>query len=137
MSIQHEARARAGIQLFFNRAKNANSYEELLSELDILNNYIHEFAGKKNNRPNKSIIAFSYYYRREKGNKRDCQVIAKRATEKAVRYKKSYKDYSPELLLLKNRGYSLRRISSYAKQHFKIQVSKDTLAKYFKELTEN
>ncbi len=134
MSMKHEIKSRAAIQLFFNRTKNTNNYAELLFELNILNEYINEFAAKKNNRPNKIIVAFSQYYMKEKGNRRDYEKIIKRETEKAVKHKKSYKDYTTELILLKNRGYSLRRISSYAKQHFKIQVSKDTLSKYFKEI---
>lgn len=134
MNLKHEAQARAAILLFYKRTNRANSYSELLKELDTLNQYIHEFASKKNNRPNKTIIAFVQYYRKEKNNEREYREVAKRATERAIRHKKSYKDYTPELLLLKNRGYSLRKISSYAKQHFKISVSKDTLSKYFKEL---
>jgi len=134
MNLKHEIQARAAILLFYKRTQRTSNYAELLIELDLLNKYLYEFGGKKNNRPNKTMVAFSQYYQKEKHNERNYQEVVKRATERAIKHKKSYKDYTPELLLLRHRGYSLRRISSYAKQHFKILVSKDTLSKYFKEL---
>ena len=134
MNLKYEIQVRAAILLFYKRTQRTSSYVELLNELELLNQYLYEFAGKKNNRPNKTMVAFSQYYQKEKHNERNYQEVVKRATGRATKYKKSYKDYTSELLLLHNRGYSLRRISSYAKQHFKISVSKDTLSKYFKKL---
>ncbi|OCL85291.1 MULTISPECIES: hypothetical protein [Arcobacteraceae] len=125
--------AKAGVNLFYNLVENANSYNELLEILNNLSGYFLRIGNEKNNRVNKNIIVFTEYFRIEANKKRDIQTVVNNAKSKRLSFKKSYKDYIEDYLILSKRGYSSREIAAYSEKHFKIKVSKTTINNIIKE----
>ncbi len=135
--LQQFIAAKAGIELLHNEAKLITDYEELQEFLNILFGYFQRIANEKNKAPNKSIIAFKNYFENEAQSKRSVKTIQSKAKTKRLSYRANYKDYTEEFLILRARGYSFRKMSEYARLHFKIKVSKDTLRTYLKEVKNN
>ncbi|OCL93807.1 hypothetical protein [Aliarcobacter thereius] len=125
--------AKAGVNLFYNLVENANSYNELLEILNNLSGYFLRIGNEKNNRVNKNIIVFTEYFRVEATKKRDIQTVVNNAKSKRLSFKKSYKDYIEDYLILSKRGYSSREIVAYSEKYFKIKVSKTTINNIIKE----
>ncbi|TLS73255.1 hypothetical protein FE246_01855 [Aliarcobacter thereius] len=125
--------AKAGVNLFYNLVENANSYNELLEILNNLSGYFLKIGNEKNNRVNKNIIVFTEYFRVEATKKRDIQTVVNNAKSKRLSFKKSYKDYIEDYLILSKRGYSSREIVAYSEKYFKIKVSKTTVNNIIKE----
>ena len=135
MSNKHQYQlltAKAAIELLSKNVSKIFTYEELQTELNIfMNSYIKD-ANKKNNRPNKSIIGFINYL---KDNKNKSRTIAAVKQKQRVS-KKSYKDYIPNYILLREQGLSYQKISEYSFKHFKQKVSKDTVRKVLNEINQ-
>ncbi len=125
--------AKAGVNLFYNLVENANSYNELLEILNNLSSYFLKIGNEKNNRVNKNITVFTEYFRIEASKKRDTQTVVNNAKSKRLSFKKSYKDYIEDYLILSKRGYSSREIATYSEKYFKIKVSKTTINNIIKE----
>ena len=135
--LQQFIQAKAGIELLYNEAKLINDYEELQTFLNVFFGYFQRIANEKNTAPNKSLIAFKSYFENEAQSKRSTKAIQSKAKAKRLSYRANYKDYTEEYLILRKRGYSYRAISEYSKLHFKVNVSKDTLRTYLKEVENN
>ena len=126
--------AKAGIELLHNETKLITDYEELQAFLNIFFGYFQRIANEKNTAPNKSLIVFKNYFENEAQSKRTVKSIQGKAKAKRLSYKANYKDYTEEYLILRRRGYSYRAISAYSKLHFKVNVSKDSLRTFLKEV---
>jgi len=131
--LETEAKARAAIELFYSNTKMTDSYDGLMKELIILNNYLQKYANIKSNRVNKVMTAFKMYFINEAEKKREINHIVKVSQVKRLSFMKSYKDYKNEFIILRKRGYSYAKIALYSKSHFKVKVSKDTVRNYIKE----
>jgi len=129
-SLQQFIKAKTGIQLLFNEASLITDYTELEEFLNTFSSYILKIANERNNVGNRNIIAFKSYYENEAGKKRTVKNIEKKSRVKRLSHKTTYKDYIQEYLLLRQRGYSWRKLAEYSQRYFKIKVSKDTLRKY-------
>ncbi|MDK2062107.1 hypothetical protein PT520_06175 [Aliarcobacter butzleri] len=125
--------AKAGVNLLNLQVKNANSYNELLEILNNISNYFIKIGNEKNIRVNKNLTVFIEFFKAEAGKKRDMETVINKAKSKRLSFKKSYKDYIEDYLILSKRGYSSREISAYSEKHFKIKVSKTTINKVLKE----
>lgn len=128
--LQQFIKAKSGIQLLFNEASLISDYTELEEFLNTFSSYILKIANEKNNVGNRNIIAFKSYYENEAGKKRTVKTIEKKSRVKKLSHKTTYKDYTQEYFILRQRGYSWRKLASYSERYFKIKVSKDTLRKY-------
>jgi len=126
MSNKHQYQlltAKASIELLSKNVSKIFTYQELQIELNIfMNSYIKD-ANSKNNRPNKSIMGFINYLKDNKKNPRTLEGIKQQQRIS----KKSYKDYIPNYILLREQGLSYQKIADYSKKHFKQKVSKDTI----------
>jgi ATPase subunit of ABC transporter with duplicated ATPase domains len=132
--LRAEVKARAAVELFYNNVQaTKGNYEVFEQELKTLNEFLQIHANKRNNRTHKVMTAFVQYFNTEAKKKRKIEQIEKIAKGKRLSYKESYKDYLEEFLILRKRQYSYRAISDYAKKHFKIKVSKDTIRNFLKE----
>lgn len=125
--------AKAGVNLLNLQVKNANSYNELLEILNNISDYFRRTGNEKNISINKNIMVFVEFFKAEAGKKRDMETVINKAKSKRLSFKKSYKDYIEDYLILSKRGYSSREISAYSEKHFKIKVSKTTINKVLKE----
>lgn len=132
--LEQFKKAKAGVELLFMETQQVATYQELINKLNVITSYINKIANPKNNRPNKSIIAFQDYFINEVGKKRDKEEVVKKAKSKKLAHKTTYKDYIEEYLILRKRGHSCRDISEYSEKYFKVKVSKTTIAKVLKEL---
>ena len=128
--LQQFIKAKSGIQLLFNEASLISNYTELEEFLNTFSSYILKIANEKNNVGNRNIIAFKSYYENEAGKKRTVRNIEKKSRVKKLSHKTTYKDYIQEYLILRQRGYSWRKLAEYSERYFKIKVSKDTLRKH-------
>lgn len=128
--LQQFIKAKSGIQLLFNEASLIVDYTELEEFLNTFSSYILKIANEKNNVGNRNIIAFKSYFENEAGKKRSVKNIEKKSRVKRLSHKTTYKDYIQEYLILRQRGYSWRKLASYSERYFKIKVSKDTLRKH-------
>lgn len=132
--LRAEIKARAAVEIFYNNVKaTEGNYEAFENELKILNEYLQRHANSKNNRTHKSMTAFVLYFNNEVKKKRDIDQIEKTAKGKRLSFKKNYKDYKEEFLILRKREYSYRAIAAYADKHFKVTVSKDSVRNLLKE----
>ena len=127
-------KTKAGIILLSQNVDNCVDYQELINTLNVFYDYVFKIANKKNNRPNKNLMAVINYLDNECGKKRELETVVKKAKIKKLKYKKSYKDYIEDYIILRKRGYSYKEISEYSKNHFKIKVSKSTIGKILKDL---
>jgi hypothetical protein len=128
-------KAKAGVELLHIITNQCLTYDELQSELNKFCKYINATSNDKNNRANKSIIAFNEYYDRESAVKRELKTVVEKSRAKKLSQKISYKDYIPEILILKKRGYSLQEISNYCAEHFKVKISKTSVFDLLKKLS--
>ena len=128
--LQQFIKAKSGIQLLYNEASLISNYTELEEFLNIFSSYILKIANERNNVGNRNIIAFKSYYENEAGKKRTVRNIEKKSRVKKLSHKTTYKDYIQEYLILRQRGYSWRKLAEYSERYFKIKVSKDTLRKH-------
>lgn len=133
--LRAETKARAAVELFYNNVQSTRgSYEDFEKELKTLNEFLQIHANKRNNRTHKVMTAFIQYFEHEAKKKRKIEQIEKTAKGKRLSHKISYKDYKEEFLILrKSREYSYRAIAEYARKHFKVKVSKDTVRNFLKE----
>lgn len=133
MSNKHNTQlitAKAAVELLSKNVSNIFTYEELQNELNLfMKSYIKD-ANIKNNRPNKSVMGFINYFKENKKSGRNIEAVLNKKTVS----KKSYKDYLPEYILLRNQGLSYQKISEYSKKHYKQSVSKDTIRNALKEV---
>jgi hypothetical protein len=98
------------------------------------NSYILKYAPNKNNRTNKNISAVNQYYKEQKKfAQRNRQAIIEKDVLSNVRYRVTYKDYRSEMLILRKRGLSYKKISNYAKDYWDIKVSKDTIRNFLND----
>lgn len=125
--LQQYNTAKAGVELLQNQVQLTTNYNELLEVLNTFNSYMQKVANEQNNAPNKSIIAFTTFFQNEVNTKRSFEQVKNNAKRKLLAHKISWRDYEGELLILRKRGYSWRELERYAKEHFKVKVSKDTL----------
>lgn len=132
--LEQFRKARAGAELLFIETQEATTYQELMNKLNNFVSYINKIANDKNDRANKSVIAFQEYFIHEAGKKRDNEEVVKKAKSKKLAHKTTYKDYIEEYLILRKRGQSCRDIAEYSEKFFKVKVSKTTIAKVLKEL---
>lgn len=123
--------AKAAVELLSKNVSNVFTYEELQNELNLFMNSFIKDANIKNNRPNKSVIGFINYLKENKKSGRNIEAVL---SKKSIS-KKSYKDYLPEYILLRNQGLSYQKISEYSKKHYKQSVSKDTIRNALKEIS--
>lgn len=125
--------AKAGVNLLNLQVANATNYDELLEILNNISNYFKKIGNEKNNRANKNIMVFIDFFRAEAGKKRDIETVVNKAKSKRLSFKKSYKDYIEDYLILSKRGYSSREIAAYSEKFFKMKVSKTTINKVLRE----
>jgi hypothetical protein len=134
MNQKHQSqlqRAKASIKLLSKNVSNTTTYEELQTELNFfMKSYIKD-ANKANNRPNKSIIGFINYL---KDSERRPRKVIK--VEPKKRGKKTYLDYIPNYIILREQGLSYRKIAEYSAKHFRQKVSKDTIRVLLTKLNE-
>ena len=132
--LRAETKARAAVELFYNNVQSTRgSYEDFEKELKTLNEFLQIHANKRNNRTHKVMTAFVQYFEHEVKKKRKIEQIEKTEKGKRLSHKVSYKDYKEEFLILRKRNYSYRAIAEYARKHFKVKVSKDTVRNFLKE----
>lgn len=132
--LRSEVKARAAVELFYNNVKaTEGNFEAFEKEIKTLNEYLQRHANSKNNRMHKVMTAFSLYFNNEAKKKRDIEHIEKVSKAKRLSFKKHYKDYAEEYLILRKRNYSYRTIAEYANKHFKVKVSKDSIRNLLKE----
>jgi hypothetical protein len=133
MSNKHNTQlitAKVAIELLSKNVSNIFTYEELQNELNLfMESYIKD-ANIKNNRPNKSVMGFINYFKENKKSGRNIEAVLNKKTIS----KKSYKDYLPEYILLRNQGLSYQKIAEYSKKYYKQSVSKDTIRNALKEV---
>ena len=132
--LEQFRKARAGAELLFIETQEATTYQELMNKLNNFVSYINKIANDKNDRANKSVIAFQEYFIHEAGKKRDKEEVVKKAKSKKLAHKTTYKDYIEEYLILRKRGQSCRDIAEYSEKFFKVKVSKTTIPTVLKEL---
>jgi len=133
MSNKHNTQlltAKAAVALLNKNVSNIFTYEELQNELNSFMISFIKDANIKNNRPNKSVMGFINYFRENKKSGRNIEAVLNKKTIT----KKSYKDYLPEYILLRNQGLSYQKIAEYSKKHYKQSVSKDTIRNALKEV---
>jgi len=133
MSNKHNTQlltAKAAVALLNKNVSNIFTYEELQNELNSFMISFIKDANIKNNRPNKSVMGFINYFRENKKSGRKIEAVLNKKTIT----KKSYKDYLPEYILLRNQGLSYQKIAEYSKKHYKQSVSKDTIRNALKEV---
>jgi len=126
--------AKAAIKLISNEILLINDYESLRKYLDLISSYFMKFANDET-APNKNILALQNFFRDNAKIKRDPEVIAKNAKAKRLSHKTTFKDYIDDYRVLRERGHSYRSIADYSEKYFKVKVSKDTIKKYLKELS--
>lgn len=132
--LRAETKARAAVELFYNNVQSTRgSYEDFEKELKTLNEFLQIHANKRNNRTHKVMTAFIQYFEHEAKKKRKIEQIEKTEKGKRLSHKFSYKEYKEEFLILRKRDYSYRAIAEYARKHFKVKVSKDTVRNFLKE----
>jgi hypothetical protein len=134
--IQQIVKAKAAINLLQNNISCLSNYQDIQNELNLFHQLYSKDANDKNQNPNKTIIGFINYLKSDE-EERNLKSILKKAKVKKLSFKKSYKDYIPEYLILKQRGYSNKAISTYSSKHFKIKVSKETIRKLLNNLRDN
>jgi hypothetical protein len=125
--------AKAGVNLLSLQVANTTNYNELLEILNNISDYFRRTGNEKNISINKNIMVFVEFFKAEAGKKRDIETVISKAKTKRLSFKKSYKDYIEDYIILSKRGYSSREIASYSEKHFKIKVSKTTINKVLKE----
>lgn len=132
--LETEAKARAAVELFYNNVKATNgNFGAFINELNLLNDYLQQHANSKNDRIYKTATAFKMYFVKEAPKQRSIENIEAKGQAKRLSFKKKYRDYQEEYIILRNRGYSYAGIASYARQHFKVKVSKDSVRNLIKE----
>lgn len=122
-----ELEARNGVRLLQEKIKLAKNYEETKNILNEITTFINQFASKKNNRSNKSLVAFSKYFQNFKDD--EIQTIIRKAKFK----KKNWKEFIPLFVKLHNKNYSNPKIALYMKEKYGISISKETIRKAIKE----
>jgi hypothetical protein len=134
--IQQIVKAKAAINLLQINISSLSYYQDIQNELNLFHSLYSKDANDKNQNPNKTIIGFINYLKSD-DEERNLKSIVKKAKGKKLSFKKSYKDYIPEYLILRQRGYSNKAISIYSGKHFKLKVSKETIRKVLNNLRDN
>ncbi len=132
-NLEQFKNAKSGVNLLNIHVQNCTNYQEILEVLNNISSYFIKIGNEKNNRANKNIMVFVEYFKKEAGKKRNIETVVNKAKTKRLSFKKSYKDYIQDYLILSKRGYSSREISAYSEKHFKMKVSKTTINKVLKE----
>lgn len=127
-NLKLETEARSGIEKFYENIFYTENISELQEEINKLLQIIYQYASIKNNRPNKGLKAFVVY--NSKYTTRESKV-KKEINKRTV---KTYHDYLPQIKLLREKGFSFRKISNYMLNKYKIKVSSETIRKKLKEL---
>ena len=120
--------AKAGIRLFYQDSLLLTDYEDLQNHLNNLATYFKQVENDE--AINKNVILFKTYLKKESLKKKDKDTIKKKARLSKTKKKISFLDYLNDYYILRNRGYSYKKISDYSKQYYKISVSKETVRKY-------
>lgn len=126
--LQIEAEARNGIEKFYENIFQAENIEEMQEELNTILNLIYRYAPIKNNRQNKGLKVFQEY-----GKIQISRETKVRRSVSNSKIKNHWKDYEAELLILRKRNHSWRKLSELAQSKFHVKVSSETLRKHFKE----
>ena len=120
--------AKAGIRLFYQDSLLLTDYEDLQNHLNNLATYFKQVENDE--AINKNVILFKTYLKKESLKKKDKDTIKKKARLSKTKKKITFLDYLNDYYILRNRGYSYKKISDYSKQYYKISVSKETVRKY-------
>ena len=123
IGLKLEEKVRLGIEKFYLDTKNSHNVEELKLCCDQLLELTYRYSSKKNNRPNKSLNVFLKY--------NDLKISKENKVKNEIEKKKkaNYKDHLSRFKILRDRGYSYREISKYAKSDLNIKVSNETIRK--------
>jgi hypothetical protein len=132
--INQLVKAKASAQLLHNNLSLITSYEELQDELNKFAKAFLRDANERNNRPNKNVIGLINYLSLENKPKRNLEAIKNKSKARRLAHKTSYKDYTEEYIILRQRGHSNQSIADYSYKHFKVKVSKETIRKLLKGL---
>ena len=132
--LSEVAKTKAAITLLYNEVNLINDYDELQTHLNQFMKYYIQHANEKNNRVNKSLTGFINYFNKVAPKNPTAKSVESKANAKKLRRKASYKDYIPELQILRARGLSFKAISEYCKNNFKVSVSKETVRTVLNEL---
>ena len=111
-------RTKTAINFLNEEIQALNDYEDIQKLLNEFNRYYSQQANENNNRANKALMGFIYFFDK---------VAPKERTAKKLTSKKSYKDYLGDYKILRERGHSFKSIADYSFKHFKIKVSKETV----------
>lgn len=129
--LELEAKTREGVEKFYEDIRASENINDMLEHINLLLNLSYRYATQKNNRPNKGLKIFTEYLKIE--DTREQKV--KKEISKAD--KKSYKHYLKHFQILRNRGYSYKKISDYALKEFGIKVTGQTINNQLRELEKN
>lgn len=131
-NLEQFALTKSGIKLFYSKVEQATNYDELLQLTNNLAIYFQKIANEKNQTTNKSLFVFIEYFRNESLKQRSLERVTTIAKAKRLNHKSSYKDYLSEYIILRDRGYSFKKIADYSNQHYKTKVSKETIRNFLK-----
>ena len=134
--LKDMSKTKAAIALLYNEINLINDYEELQAHLNQFMKFYTQQANEKNNRVNKSLMGFINYFNKVAPKNKTAQSIEKHSKGKRLRKKATYKDYLPEIQILRARGLSFKAISDYCLNNLKIKVSKETIRTRLNELKE-
>lgn len=123
--LELEASARLGIKNLNDRISLSANVNDMNIVLNQLLELVYRYGAKNNNRPNKSLKVFSEFSKIE---------LSREEKIKQQSKIKTYKDYLPQLQVLRNRKMSYQDLSNYAKEHFKVKVSRETLRNALNEV---
>ncbi len=116
--LELEASARIGVKNLNDRISLSANVNDMNIVLNQLLELIYRYGAKNNNRPSKALKVFSEFSKIEMSREEKVKQQSKI---------KTYKDYLPQLQVLRNRKMSYQELSNYAKEHFKVKVSRETL----------
>lgn len=124
--LELETEARTGVKSLQERVAMSANIEDMNIIFNQLLELVYRYAPKNNNRPNKALKVFSEFAKLD---------ISREERIKLQYRRKSYKDYLPHLRVLReNRKMSFKDLSLYAKENFKINVSRETLRNALNEV---
>jgi hypothetical protein len=124
--LELEASARIGVKNLNDKISLSANVNDMNIVLNQLLDLVYRYAAKNNNRPNKALKLFSEFSKIE---------LSREEKIKQQQKLKTYKDYLPQLQVLRNRGASYQELSNYAKEHFEVKVSRETLRNSLQEVS--
>lgn len=129
--LEQEKKFREGVEKFNEDIFIAKNIDEINVIMNKILDLTFIYSSKKNNRPNKALTIFTKYL--------DLNTTREEKVQREIKSKKekTYMDYLHKFNVLKNQGYSYRKISEYAKKNLNITVSNETIRKKLIEYNEN